>query len=61
MLEHLSDPASQLEQFARRMNDNGTAVMNWYFFKGFAGEYPFYYDDPALVERFFRTLQRQFT
>jgi hypothetical protein len=26
--------------------------MNWYFFQGFNGEYPFHFDDPQLVERF---------
>ena len=31
--------------------------MNWYFFKGFAGESPFHFDDPQLVEAFFRTLE----
>ena len=34
--------------------------MNWYFFQGFNGEYPFHFDDPQLVERFFLTLQRHF-
>lgn len=60
VLEHLSDPAAQLELFARRMTPSATALLNWYFFKGFAGEYPFHFDAPDLVERFFRTLQHQF-
>ena len=30
------------------------------FFKGHHGEYPFHFDDPALVEGFFRTLQSRF-
>ena len=60
VLEHLSDPAAQLERFASRMTPAGTALLNWYYFKGFAGEYPFHFDDPALVERFFRTLQSRF-
>nr|WP_255111134.1 class I SAM-dependent methyltransferase [Synechococcus sp. RedBA-s] len=60
VLEHLSDPAAQLEQFAARMDPGATALLNWYFFQGFAGEYPFHFDDPALVERFFRTLQSRF-
>ena len=60
VLEHLSDPAAQLERFASRMTPAGTALLNWYFFKGFAGEYPFHFDEPALVERFFRTLQSRF-
>ena len=60
VLEHLSDPAAQLELFAKRMTPSATALLNWYFFKGFAGEYPFHFDAPDLVERFFRTLQHQF-
>ncbi len=60
VLEHLSDPAGQLEIFAGRLQPTGHALLNWYFFKGFAGEYPFHFDDPALVERFFRTLQSRF-
>jgi hypothetical protein len=60
VLEHLSDPAAQLELFANRMTPSATALLNWYFFKGFAGEYPFHFDDPELVERFFSTLQRRF-
>jgi SAM-dependent methyltransferase len=60
VLEHLSDPAAQLELFASRMSPSATALLNWYFFKGFAGEYPFHFDDPELVERFFCTLQRRF-
>ena len=60
VLEHLADPAGQLELFAGRMAPGATALLNWYFFKGFGGEYPFHFDDPALVERFFRTLQSRF-
>ncbi|MFZ9228725.1 MAG: class I SAM-dependent methyltransferase [Prochlorococcaceae cyanobacterium] len=60
VLEHLADPAGQLEQFAERMAPSATALLNWYFFKGFAGEYPFHFDDADLVERFFRTLQSRF-
>jgi hypothetical protein len=60
VLEHLSDPAAQLELFASRMTPAATALLNWYFFKGFAGEYPFHFDEPELVERFFRTLQTCF-
>ena len=60
VLEHLSDPAAQLELFASRMTPAATALLNWYFFKGFAGEYPFHFDEPELVERFFRTLQTHF-
>ena len=60
VLEHLSDPSGQLEQFAARMAPEAIALLNWYFFKGHNGEYPFHFDDPALVERFFRTLQSRF-
>ena len=60
VLEHLPDPAGQLEQFAQRLSAEGMALLNWYFFKGFSGEYPFHVDDPQLVERFFRTLQARF-
>jgi hypothetical protein len=60
VLEHLPDPAGQLEQFAGRLSAAGTALLNWYFFKGHRGEYPFHVDDPVLVERFFRTLQSRF-
>lgn len=60
VLEHLSDPAAQLEEFAGRMDRDAVALLNWYFFKGHHGEYPFHIDDPVLVERFFRTLQSRF-
>lgn len=60
VLEHLSDPSAQLEQFAARMTPQAIALLNWYFFKGHNGEYPFHFDDPALVECFFRTLQSRF-
>ena len=60
VLEHLADPAGQLQRFSERMAPDATALLNWYDFKGCAGEYPFHFDDPALVERFFRTLQSRF-
>ncbi|WP_255087302.1 MULTISPECIES: methyltransferase domain-containing protein [unclassified Synechococcus] len=60
VLEHLPDPAAQLVDFAARMEPGATALLNWYFFKGFQGEYPFHFDEPALVERFFETLQDRF-
>ncbi|MEB3169804.1 MAG: methyltransferase domain-containing protein [Synechococcaceae cyanobacterium] len=60
VLEHLADPAGQLELFAASLQSTGHALLNWYFFKGFAGEYPFHLDDAAMVERFFRTLQSRF-
>lgn len=60
VLEHLADPAAQLELFATRMGPGAVALLNWYFFKGHNGEYPFHFDEPELVERFFRTLQSRF-
>lgn len=60
VLEHLPDPSGQLERFAERLAPAGIALLNWYFFKGHRGEYPFHVDDPVVVERFFRTLQSRF-
>jgi SAM-dependent methyltransferase len=60
VLEHLPDPSGQLERFAARMTAESIALLNWYFFQGFQGEYPFHLDDPVLVEAFFRTLQLRF-
>lgn len=60
VLEHLPDPAVQLEIFASRMTSEAVALLNWYFFKGFNGDYPFHLDDPVLVEAFFRTLQGRY-
>ena len=60
VLEHLPDPSAQLNAFHRRMAQGSTALLNWYFFKGHRGEYPFHFDDPQLVETFFRNLQRLF-
>ena len=60
VLEHLPDPSAQLLEFHGRMRAGAVAVLNWYFFKGHNGEYPFHFDDPGLVEQFFRTLQSRF-
>ena len=60
VLEHLPDPSSQLLDFLKRVSPKATLLMNWYFFKGHKGEYPFHFDDPVLVENFFRTLQSNF-
>ncbi|MEB3246273.1 MAG: class I SAM-dependent methyltransferase [Synechococcus sp.] len=60
VLEHLPDPSAQLLEFHQRMTPQAKALMNWYFFKGHAGEYPFHFDDPQLVDQFFRTLQGRF-
>jgi cyclopropane fatty-acyl-phospholipid synthase-like methyltransferase len=60
VLEHLPDPSDQLMQFHACMNEDGKALLNWYFFKGHSGEYPFHFDAPDLVDCFFRTLQLNF-
>ena len=60
VLEHLADPSEQLITFLKLMSPNATALLNWYFFKGFRGEYPFHFDDPYLIEKFFQTLQKNF-
>jgi len=60
VLEHLPDPSAQLLEFHRAMAPDAIALLNWYFFKGHNGEYPFHFDDPALVDQFFRTLQGHF-
>ena len=60
VLEHLPDPSRQLSIFLNRLSPNATAIMNWYFFKGYKGEYPFHFDDPNMIKEFFITLQSQF-
>ncbi len=60
VLEHLSDPAQQLLEFKSILSKEGTLIVNWYFFKGFAGEFPFHLDNPIQIERFFQVLQTQF-
>ncbi len=60
VLEHLPDPALQLLDFAKRLSNESIVLMNWYFFKGYKGEYPFHIDDKYLVEKFFLTLQSNF-
>ncbi len=60
VLEHLPEPSAQLLEFKKRMNKKSIALMNWYFFKGINGEYPFHFDDKDLVESFFLTLQKNF-
>ena len=59
-------PCSGLGTLARhpdarwRMTPEAIALLNWYFFKGHNGEYPFHFDEQPLVEAFFRTLQGEF-
>ena len=60
MLEHLQDPSKQLEIFLEKLSPEGIALMNWYFYKGKNGEYPFHFDDPDMIEKFFTTLQFNF-
>jgi len=60
VLEHLADPASQIEIFNEIMNPNSIALFNWYFYKGENNEYPFHIDDTQIVESFFKTLQSNF-
>ncbi len=60
VLEHLPDPSNQLDTFLRKLSPNGIALMNWYFYKGKNEEYPFHFDDPKMIEKFFYTLQFNF-
>ncbi len=60
VLEHLPNPTEQLLEFKKRLSIHSIALFNWYFFKGFKGEYPFHFDDKDMVENFFFTLQTNF-
>ena len=60
VLEHLPNPETMLSSFLKRLSPESIALLNWYFFKGFKGEYPFHFDDSEMVERFFKALQSQF-
>ncbi len=60
VLEHLADPASQIEIFKEIMNSDSIALFNWYFYKGEKNEYPFHIDDLDVIEKFFQTLQSNF-
>jgi len=60
VLEHLADPASQIDIFNEKMDYDSIALFNWYFYKGEKNEYPFHIDDDKVVERFFNTLQSIF-
>ena len=60
VLEHLSDPAFQLDTFYEIMGPNSIGLFNWYFYKGKNNEYPFHIDDEQIVEEFFKTLQLKF-
>ena len=60
VLEHLSDPAYQLEIFHGIMGPKSISLLNWYFYKGEKNEFPFHIDDVQIVEQFFKTLQSKF-
>ena len=60
VLEHLSDPALQLDEFHKIMDANSIGLFNWYFCKGERNEYPFHIDDEQIVEEFFKVLQSKF-
>ena len=60
VLEHLPDPSKQLEIFLELLSPKGIALMNWYFYKGKKGEYPFHFDSPDMIEKFFITLQSSY-
>ena len=60
VLEHLSDPSSQLDDFYKIMGPDSIGLFNWYFYKGENNEYPFHIDDEKIIERFFKTLQSKF-
>ena len=60
VLEHLSDPSSQLDTFHKIMGSNSIGLFNWYFYKGEKNEYPFHIDDKKIVEKFFKNLQSKF-
>ena len=60
VLEHLADPASQIEIFYEIMHSNSVALFNWYFYKGEKNEYPFHIDDSLIIESFFEKLQSKF-
>ncbi len=60
VLEHLPDPSSKLLEFAKSLAADSIVLMNWYFFKGYNGEYPFHIDDKDIVNNFFLTLQSHF-
>ena len=60
VLEHMSNPSKQLVDFHARLSHRSIALMNWYFYKGEEGEYPFHFDDPDMIEKYFITLQNLF-
>ena len=59
-MEHLADPASQIEIFNEIMDYKSIALFNWYFYKGENNEYPFHLEDIQIVEKVFKALQLNF-
>ena len=60
VLEHLEDPALQLDKFHQIMQEDSFAILNWYFYKGDNNEYPFHMDDEILIKNFFEILQNKY-
>ncbi|KGG16211.1 MULTISPECIES: class I SAM-dependent methyltransferase [unclassified Prochlorococcus] len=60
VLEHLPNPSEQLLTFHDLLSDNSIALLNWYFYKGANGEYPFHFDEKEMIEKFFLALQNNF-
>jgi len=60
VLEHLADPASQLDIFHEIMGKDSVSIFNWYFYKGDENEYPFHIDDKKIIKSFFEILQTKF-
>ena len=60
VLEHLADPAFQLDIFYEIMDSHSIGLFNWYFYKGENNEYPFHIDDKTIIDKFFKTLQSKF-
>jgi len=59
VLEHLPNPTQQLHHFHQLLVPQGHLITNWYFFKGFAEEFPFhldYRDQAEAVTTFYETL-----
>jgi 2-polyprenyl-3-methyl-5-hydroxy-6-metoxy-1,4-benzoquinol methylase len=60
VVEHLPDPCQQLRDFHQSLSPDGKAILNWYFYKGYANEYPFHLDDPQVIDEFLTIVQSNF-
>jgi len=60
VIEHLPNPAKQLLEFHRMLEDGGILLINWWFTKGENNEFPFHLDDPKLINEFFLVLQKNY-